>query len=145
MWNLLIGPLANLAGDALKRVLPAEKMSESERVKLESDLRLAIMQMEDKQLETRMSAILAEAKSSDPWTSRARPSFLYVFYVMILASIPMGILSAFRPDLTIAVAEGMQSWLAAIPGELYAVFGAGYLGYTGAREYGKSQILKAKK
>ncbi len=145
MWNLLIGPLANLAGDALKRVLPAEKMSEGDRAKLEADLQLEIMRVEDNQLQTRMSAILAEAKSSDPWTSRARPSFLYVFYIMILISIPIGILSAFKPDMAVAIAEGMQSWLAAIPGELYAVFGAGYLGYTGAREYGKSQILKAKR
>ena len=145
MWNLLIGPLANLAGDALKRVLPAEKMSESDRAKLEADLRLAIMQAEDNQLQTRMSAILAEAKSSDPWTSRARPSFLYVMYIMILASIPMGILSAFKPDMAVAVAEGMQLWLAAIPREMWYVFGLGYSGYQVARSYDKRQILAGKK
>ena len=93
--------------------------------------------------EQRLSAIIAEAKSKDPWTSRARPSFLYVMYMMILAAIPIGVLSAFRPEMAEQVAAGMRAWLAAIPPELWAVFGVGYLGYTGAREFGKKQVLKA--
>lgn len=40
---------------------------------------------EFKQIETQLSVILAEAKSNDKWTSRARPGFLYVIYVIILA------------------------------------------------------------
>ncbi len=144
MWNLLIGPLANLAGDALKRVLPPEKMSEGDRAKLEADLKLAIMQAEESQLQTRMSAILAEAKSADPWTSRARPSFLYVMYILILIAVPMGILSAFSLETADAVATGMQKWLAAIPEGLWAVFGAGYLGYSAARSWDKSKIISGK-
>lgn len=85
------------------------------------------------QVKIQMSAIIAEAQSTDPWTSRARPSFLYVMYALILWSIPMGILSAFRPEMAVAIAAGMKAWLAAIPNELYAVFGIGYTGYTIAR------------
>lgn len=92
---------------------------------------------EFKAQEIQLSAILAEANSKDPWTSRARPSFLYVMYVMILAAIPMGILSAFRPDMAVQIATGMRAWLGAIPSELWSVFGIGYLGYTGARQFGK--------
>jgi len=92
--------------------------------------------------EIQLSAILAEAKSSDPWTSRARPSFLYVMYLMILAAIPMGILSVFNPEAATQIAVGMKSWLTAIPESLWGVFGVGYLGYTGAREYGKAKLLK---
>lgn len=90
---------------------------------------------EFKSQEIALSAILAEAKSEDPWTSRARPSFLYVMYLMILSSIPMGILSVFKPEMAVQVATGMQAWLAAIPESLWAVFGVGYLGYTGARSF----------
>ena len=90
-----------------------------------------------KELEVSMSAIISESKSKDPWTSRARPSFLYIIYIMILISIPMGVLSAFEPDIAARIATGMQLWLAAVPESLWALFGAGYLGYTGAREYGK--------
>lgn len=47
--------------------------------------KLKLMQMEQegglKELQISMSAILAEANSEDPWTSRARPSFLYVIYI----------------------------------------------------------------
>lgn len=80
-----------------------------------------------------MSAIIAEAQSADPWTSRARPSFLYVMYVMILASIPIGVLSVFKPDAAVQIANGMKAWLAAVPDTLWAVFGVGYTGYTVAR------------
>ena len=84
-------------------------------------------------VKVQMSAIIAEAQSADPWTSRARPSFLYVMYIMILASIPIGILSVFRPDAAVQVANGMRAWLAAVPDSLWAVFGVGYTGYTVAR------------
>lgn len=86
-----------------------------------------------KQMQVQMSAIIAEAQSSDPWTSRARPSFMYVIYVMILMSIPMGILSAFNPTMATQIAAGMKSWLAAVPDSLWTLFGVGYVGYTGAR------------
>ena len=92
--------------------------------------------------EIQLSAIIAEAKSSDPWTSRARPSFLYTIYILILASIPIGILSVFKPDMAIRISTGMQSWLAAIPDTLWTVFGVGYLGYTGARSFVDKKSLK---
>lgn len=76
-----------------------------------------------------MSAILAEAQSADPWTSRARPSFLYVVYILLLFGLPMGVLSAFRPDLALAVAAGFKAWLTAIPDSLYILFGTVMTGY----------------
>ena len=105
--------------------------SEADRNKL----RLLEMQQtgELKGLEIQLSAIIAEAKSVDPWTSRARPSFLYVMYAMILAAIPMGVLSVFRPEIAAQIGVGMKAWLSAIPDLLYGIFGTGYLGYTVAR------------
>jgi Holin of 3TMs, for gene-transfer release len=88
-------------------------------------------------LETQLQAIVAEANSSDPWTSRARPSFLYVMYVLLLASLPMGVLSAFNPAAAHEIASGMNAYLAGLPEPLYALFGTGYLGYTAARQWGK--------
>ena len=92
-----------------------------------------------KEIELSLSAIVAEANSSDPWTSRARPSFLYVIYLMILMSIPMGFLFAFKPEVAQAVTTGVNAWLMAIPEPLYTLFGIGYLGYTGARTWDKSR------
>ncbi len=103
--------------------------------------RLEVLKLEGSQemqlLQTRLSAIVAEAHSTDPWTSRARPSFLYIMYAMILWAIPMGIIGAFRPEAALAIAQGMNAYLNGLPEPLYALFGTGYLGYTVARQWGK--------
>jgi hypothetical protein len=86
-----------------------------------------------------MQAIIAEAQSPDPWTSRARPSFLYMMYTLILWSIPMGLIAAADPRMAAGIAGGMTAYLRGIPEELYALFGTGYLGYTAARTWGKTK------
>jgi len=104
-------------------------------------LKLALLQQQQagefKDLEMRFSAIVAEANSQDPWTSRARPSFMYVMYTLLLAALPMGVLFAFQPDTAQAVTDGVGRWLNALPEELWWLFGAGYLGYSGARTFEK--------
>ncbi len=77
--------------------------------------------------------------SPDPWITRARPSFLYVMYTLLLGAIPAGLLAAVRPQTAQAIAAGMAAYLNAIPEPLYALFGTGYLGYTVAREWGKGR------
>lgn len=88
-------------------------------------------------VKVQMSAIIAEANSPDPWTSRARPSFLYVVYLLILFALPMGILSAWSPETAIAIANGMKAWLAAIPSEIIELFKWVMLGYIGGRSFEK--------
>lgn len=107
--------------------------------KAEAQLKLFEMERngELEELRIQMSAILAEAQSADPWTSRARPSFLYVIYLLILCSLPMGVLSAYDPQIAANIATGAKQWLEFIPKDLWSVFGVGYLGYTGARTYEK--------
>lgn len=109
--------------------------------KAEAQLKLNQMAQDGrlKELGVSMSAIIAEAQSPDPWTSRARPSFMYIIYVVILMGIPMGFLSAFRPEIATQVASGFSAWLSAVPDSLWALFGAGYLGYTGARTWEKGK------
>jgi len=80
-------------------------------------------------IKTTMSAILAEASSADPWTSRARPSFLYVVYILLLFGLPMGCVSAWSPETATAVAAGFKAWLSAIPDSLYLLFGTVMTGY----------------
>lgn len=92
-----------------------------------------------KGMEQKMSVLLAEAQSKDPWTSRARPSFLYVFYILLLMGIPMGFLSFFNPEAAQAVAAGFQAWLSAIPEEAWTAFWICFTGYTGARTFEKSK------
>ena len=125
----LIGPIASI----VDKVIPdkeARDRAKLELIRLEGSQELEAVQ-------ARLSAIVAEAKSPDPWTSRARPSFLYVMYAMILWAIPMGLIAAFWPEAAHGIAAGMNAYLNGLPEPLYALFGTGYLGYTAARQWGK--------
>ena len=125
----IIGPIAKL----IDKIIPDPQTREQAKLnllKLEGD-------QEASSIARQMQAIIAEAESPDPWTSRARPSFLYVMYTLMLWSIPMGLISAANPATAAAIATGMTSYLRGIPNELYTLFGTGYLGYTAARTWGK--------
>ena len=125
----IIGPIATL----IDKIIPDPKARDAAKLEL---IKLQGGQ-EMETLRTQLSAILAEAQSSDPWTSRARPSFLYVIYAMILWAIPMGLIAAVRPEAAAQIATGMNAYLNGLPEPLYALFGTGYLGYTAARQWGK--------
>jgi len=73
----------------------------------------------------------------DPWAARARPTFLYVIYVLIVWSIPLGLVAAADPPMADAMVVAMTAYFRGIPGDLYALFGTAYLGYTAARTFGK--------
>lgn len=127
--STLVGPLSSI----IDRIIPdkeARDRAKLELIKLEGSQEL-------EEVRIQMSAILAEAQSTDPWTSRARPSFLYVMYFLLLWSVPMGLIAAFRPEAARDIASGMNAYLAGIPEPLYALFGTGYLGYTVTRQWGK--------
>jgi hypothetical protein len=129
--DTIIGPIAGL----LDKIIPDPKARDAAKLEL---LKLEGSQ-DMERTKAQMAAVLAEAQSTDPWTSRARPSFLYVMYVLLLWAIPMGLIAAARPEMAEAIARGMNAYLNGIPEPLYALFGTGYLGYTVAREWGKGR------
>ena len=125
----ILGPLASI----IDKVIPdkaARERAKIELIKLEGTQEL-------EGIKAQLSAIVAEAGSPDPWTSRARPSFLYVMYVLLLWALPMGVIAAFRPEAARDIAQGMNAYLGGLPEPLYALFGTGYLCYTAARQWGK--------
>lgn len=125
----LIGPIASL----IDKIIPDKEA----RAKAKLELLTLQGSQEMEMIEAQLQAIVAEANSKDPWTSRARPSFLYVMYILLLTALPMGVLSAFNPAAARDIAAGMNAYLAGLPEPLYALFGTGYLGYTAARQWGK--------
>ncbi|MFM5947959.1 MAG: holin family protein [Novosphingobium sp.] len=125
----LIGPVAAI----IDKVIP----NPAQRDKAKLELLALQGSQELAEIQARLSAIVAEANSHDPWTSRARPSFLYVIYLLLLWALPMGLLAAFSPQTAREIAEGMNAYLSGLPEPLYALFGTGYLGYTAARQWGK--------
>jgi len=129
IFDAIIGPVAQL----LDKIIPdpqARDKAKLELLKLQGD-------QEAQTIAVQMQAIVAEAQSPDPWTSRARPSFLYMMYTLILWAIPMGLIAAADPKMALGIGNGMTAYLRGIPEELYALFGTGYLGYTAARTWGK--------
>ena len=129
LLDALIGPITSI----IDKIIPDKEA----RAKAKLELLTLQGGQEMEMIEAQLQAIVAEANSKDPWTSRARPSFLYVMYVLLLASLPMGVLSAFNPAAASEIAAGMNAYLAGLPEPLYALFGTGYLGYTAARQWGK--------
>lgn len=125
--------VSTTVGKVIDKIFPDPEAAARAKALLMS----AEVQAEISRTQTDLSAIMAEAQSADKWTSRARPAFLYIVYVFILAAIPMGVLYAFKPEIASDVADGVKAWLGAFPDQLYWLFGAGYLGYTGARSFDK--------
>lgn len=140
----VIDSLANFGSTIINKIFPDKVAQAKERAEAELKLEELRQSGSLKEKAIEMSAILAEAQSADPWTSRARPSFLYVIYLMILMSIPMGFYALYDIDAAKRVAEGMQMWLKAIPDALWTLFGAGYLGYSASRSFDKNIEAKTK-
>ena len=131
LFEALIGPLASI----IDKVIPdkaAREKAKLELMRLEGTQEMEIVS-------ARLAAIVAEAQSADPWTSRARPSFLYVMYAMILFSLPMGLVACISPQAARDIGGGITAYLGGLPEPLYALFGTGYLGYTVARQWGKAK------
>tara|TARA_R110000744_G_scaffold32885_7_gene76727 strand:+ start:637 stop:1062 length:426 start_codon:yes stop_codon:yes gene_type:complete len=98
-----------------------------------------------KEIETQMSAIVMEAKSDDPWTSRARPSFLYVMYAVIILCFVGGIGGIWWPVEVTQASMNIRNLLTAIPEQMWWLFGTGYLGYAAGRSWDKKNIMEGKK
>lgn len=104
MFNLLIGPIASMVSDVLKRVLPAEKMSESERAKIEAEVQVAVMQQDwsrfEKEIEERAKVIISET-TGNSWLQRNwRPILMLTFtYIVAHNYIIAPIIKMFYPGM----------------------------------------------
>jgi hypothetical protein len=101
---------------------------------------MQIQALESSVEQARISVMIAEASSTDKWTSRARPGFMYLFYLVVVALVLIapftGIFFPKQMDqFYINVAAGFK----AIPDIMWQTFGVGYLGYVAARQYGKAK------
>ncbi len=128
-------------GQIFKDVVGTFKLSPEDKAKFQAaidenqkEIQLAQLALESKAQETLAreteaagANIRAEAASGDKYTSRARPSFLYVM---------LGILSA---NYVVFPLVGKTSLV--FPDALFWLFGSCMLGYTGARTWEKYSIL----
>lgn len=117
-----------------------------QRTKAELELLTAHQNGELEGAKTQLSAIIAEAQSTDPYTSRARPSFMYVFYFLLVSLVVVApFVGVFFPEQMDKFFDNVAKGFDAIPEELWWTFTVGYLGYTGARTYEKRQQTKGRR
>ena len=133
-----LSAILEVGNTLIERLIPSRQAKDEAKRKMME----LIQKGEFRQLEERMSTIRAEATSSDQWTSRARPTFMYVVYLVVLVNcILMPAVGIFWPtsmeSYFVYIAQGFD----AIPGEVWATFTAGYLGYAGLRTYEKKKGL----
>ena len=133
MDPITLSGLFAIGGKLIDKLFPdpaQREQAKAELVRLEQAGELEAMKIQ-------LSAIIAEAQSADPWTSRARPSFLYVVYILLLWSIPMGVLTVFAPERAAAFTIGFKAWMASIPEPVLALFGTVMTGYVIGRSWEK--------
>ena len=134
-----MGPVSavlEIVSKGIDKIFPDK--SEAAKVKLR------MLELEEegqfKEIELKYQAIVEEARSSDPWTSRARPSFLYVMYLLVLGCVPVALGGVFYPEHMDLFVKGVKGWFEALPQELYWLFGSGYLGYGAYRSFDKGKV-----
>jgi len=134
----LIESVVGIVGKAADKIIPDAAQKQQFQLEMQKQLQA----MDTAELDRSFDVMIAEAQSADKWTSRARPSFMYVMYTLILSAIPIGILYAISPSTAGNISAGFKQWLAAIPDSMWALFGTGYVGYSVARSYDKHMEQK---
>lgn len=127
LFSKIVGTFKVSPEKALEfETLKAQHATELAKVELEIEAR--IQEAITREVEAASANIKAEAATGDRYTSRARPTFLYLMYIILACNFILFPLIN-RPALV-------------FPSELFWLFGSGYLGYTGAREWSKFTFLK---
>lgn len=96
------------------------------------ELEFKLLDYQAKEIEAASANIRAEAQSGDKYTQRARPTFLYLIYVVLAFNyilIPIIMLFKGQPPAPIN-----------LPADLLVLFGSGYLGYAYVRTRDKGSI-----
>jgi len=133
--------LGGSVGQIFKDVVGTFKLSPEDKAKFQAaidenqtQVRLAQIELEKKaqdtlarETEAASNNIRADAASGDKYTSRARPSFIYVMLGILVANY--------------VVFPALSRPAIAFPDALFWLFGSCMLGYTGARTWEKYSIL----
>ena len=133
MDPITLGGLFSIGSKLIDKLFP----DPADKAKAQLELLRLQQSGELDEVKVQLSAIMAEASSADPWTSRARPSFLYVVYILLLWSIPMGLLTVFKPDAAVAFTAGFKAWMLALPEPILTLFGVVMTGYVAGRSWEK--------
>lgn len=97
----------------------------------EYELTVKAMEAEAKAMEIAGQNIRAEVQSGDKYTSRARPTFMYLFYIILFFNFIILPICQ-MPKVGVMGLKPIE-----FPDIMWEVFVAGYLGYVGSRTFEK--------
>lgn len=133
----MIDSVLNLGSTIIDKIFPDAEDAAKAKLKL--------LELEQKgelaKIAAQSNIIMAEANSKDKWTSRARPTFMYVFYFILLLLALGSVVSVWHPKEVQQAAQTFSTLFSGIPEPMWWAFTAGYLGYTGARTYEKRKNI----
>jgi len=136
--NVDVGGIFSGIGQLAKDLRTAFTGQEPLDANKAAELALKVQELEGSIEQARISIMVAEASSSDKWTSRARPGFLYLFYlVVIVLALAAPFMGIFFPAQMSQFYVNVKAGFEAVPEAMWWTFTTGYLGYVGARQYGK--------
>lgn len=122
-------------GDAISKVAKVFKadptvveQNKFELAKIEAELKEKVLDAAAREVEAASANIRAEAESGDKYTSRARPTFMYMVIALLFWNYAIVPLFGKEP--------------VNLPDALFYLFGFAVLGYTGARTFEKFAELK---
>lgn len=127
LFSKIIGAF-KLSPEKAAELVSLKETHEVELAKLQLEMEARVQEAITHEVEAASANIRAEATTGDKYTSRARPTFLYLMYVILACNY--------------IVFPAIGRPLIAFPEALFWLFGSGYLGYSGAREWGKYNFLK---
>ena len=136
--NLDIGGVFSGIGQLAKDLRVAFTGKEPISADKAAELALKVQELETSIETSRLNVMIAEASSADKWTSRARPGFLYLFYlVVVVLALVAPLAGIFYPLQMSQFYLNVKAGFEAVPEAMWWTFTTGYLGYVGARQYGK--------
>ena len=139
--NLDVGGLFSGIGSLAKDLRTTFTGKEPLDATKAAELALKVQELESNVEQARISVMIAEASSADKWTSRARPAFMYVFYlVIIILVLGAPFMGIFFPSQMQQFYINVASGFEAIPDIMWQTFGVGFVGYSLARSYDKKII-----
>lgn len=140
MDPLTLQAIFGIGGKIIDKLFP----NPEDKLKAQQQLLQLQQQGQLDDMKVQLSAIIADSQSADKWTSRARPSFLYVVYILLLWSLPMGVLTIFNPAAAANFTAGFKAWLSSIPEPVLQLFGVVMTGYVAGRSWEKVTAVKNK-
>ena len=136
--NLDIGGIFSGVGQLARDIRVAVTGKEPISADRAAEIALKVQELESEIEKGRMSVLVAEASSTDPWTSRARPAFMYVFYAVIIVLVMIApFVGVFYPAQMQQFYTNVAAGFTAIPDIMWQTFAVGYIGYSAARSYDK--------